>query len=739
MTFKVQGEITVNGAQAKAEVAAVSGELKKAATETTGFAKAGTQAAQAGQALKAAAGGAAGGVSTVAAQAQQAAANFVRMGDSAKLSAGAVGNLTAQFNDIGMMMAAGQNPLMLAIQQGTQISQVIGPMGAAGAVRALGSAFLALLSPVNLVTLGVIAGSAALVNWMTAAEDGADRAGAALEDLRAGWAEVSAQLEKLEAFQFPNLDGMKGTAADVRREFETILTVVNEVAARDLQMMLQDRLGETTVGLQDAIRTGLQEADIAGRMGQDAPAFEYQGLDSLYEAQTVLRVIHGIEGDTREEMLLSVQAASERLMLQGLLTTEVQASLAAIFEELGGHEAITAETERRVEAERAAWEYVVALKEDLFAAASANLAAVFTDATGPAAQVLGFVNGIIGRMQVMVQQAQAQARLKEIAFENSPGGQALMKYGGRGTAVDTPVTDGRGFQLVEGQFVDPNAPRITSGSAGVGGRFGGGGGGAARAEADAVGTLIEKLRAEVEVSRELDPIAKEMLRYRTQLKDATEEERAAVEALIAQREREKATMASMEFVSDAAGNAMIDALMGASDAGEKLIDTLKRAVLQAVLLGEGPLGGLLGGGIFKGLFGGGGEAAPPGFARGGWTGSGATTDVAGVVHAEEYVFDAAATRRIGVANLEALRRAARRGYRSGGFVTDGRPVVRDSGGARSGDEAARRAVFEINVSGTGNSEIRAGVHEAIRAAFDEYSNRQLPGLVRMIQTDRWGD
>lgn len=103
------------------------------------------------------------------------------MGDSAKLSAGAVGNLTAQFNDIGMMMAAGQNPLMLAIQQGTQISQVIGPMGAAGAVRALGSAFLALLSPVNLVTLGVIAGSAALVNWISSTSGAADEV-ASLEE-----------------------------------------------------------------------------------------------------------------------------------------------------------------------------------------------------------------------------------------------------------------------------------------------------------------------------------------------------------------------------------------------------------------------------------------------------------------------------------------------------------------------------------------------------------------------------
>jgi chromosome segregation ATPase len=39
-------------------------------------------------------------------------------------AAGSVGNLTSQFNDIGVMLAAGQNPLQLAIQQGTQIGQV---------------------------------------------------------------------------------------------------------------------------------------------------------------------------------------------------------------------------------------------------------------------------------------------------------------------------------------------------------------------------------------------------------------------------------------------------------------------------------------------------------------------------------------------------------------------------------------------------------------------------------------
>jgi len=74
----------------------------------------------------------------------------------------------------------------------------------------------------------------------------------------------------------------------------------------------------------------------------------------------------------------------------------------------------------------------------------------------------------------------------------------------------------------------------------------------------------------------------------------------------------------------------------------------------------------------------------PGFDKGGWTGPGAAHDVAGLVHAGEFVFDAAATRRLGVGNLEAIRKGAMRGYQSGGYVTGGRAVppaaVAPSGG-----------------------------------------------------------
>ena len=97
------------------------------------------------------------------------------MGRSNNAAAGQMGNLVAQFNDIGVMMAAGQNPLTLALQQGTQISQVIGPMGAAGAVKALGGAFLGMLNPVSLITIGSIAAGAAMVGWLTGAGPEAEK------------------------------------------------------------------------------------------------------------------------------------------------------------------------------------------------------------------------------------------------------------------------------------------------------------------------------------------------------------------------------------------------------------------------------------------------------------------------------------------------------------------------------------------------------------------------------------
>ncbi|ALF02047.1 MULTISPECIES: phage tail length tape measure family protein [Salipiger] len=174
-------------------------------------------------------------------------------GDSAEIAAGQVGNLSAQFFDIGVMMQAGQNPLQLAVQQGSQIAQVIGPMGAAGAVRALGSAFMSLLSPVTLITVGAIAAGAAVTQWLTGSKDAAETFDDSLDALG----------ERLDAYRkYADLAGSStkeleerfGSAAAAAREF--------------LPGMAETRLRSAQLGVTQSIETLLEELGIgAGSKG----------------------------------------------------------------------------------------------------------------------------------------------------------------------------------------------------------------------------------------------------------------------------------------------------------------------------------------------------------------------------------------------------------------------------------------------------------------------------------------
>ncbi|MFZ5749913.1 MAG: phage tail length tape measure family protein [Pseudomonadota bacterium] len=98
---------------------------------------------------------------TASAGLRQAEAQIVKLRQA---NAAVTGNLVAQFNDVGQMLASGQSPLLLAVQQGTQISQALGPLGARGAVAALGQAFVGMLNPVNLAVFAAVAGLGLLGN-----------------------------------------------------------------------------------------------------------------------------------------------------------------------------------------------------------------------------------------------------------------------------------------------------------------------------------------------------------------------------------------------------------------------------------------------------------------------------------------------------------------------------------------------------------------------------------------------
>lgn len=91
-----------------------------------------------------------------------------------------------QANDIFMMIAAGQNPMMLMMQQGTQVTQVFGQMRAEGLKigPAIRGSLLGMINPLSLVTMGAIALGAFAVQALMGMREETKSAKDALSDMQ---------------------------------------------------------------------------------------------------------------------------------------------------------------------------------------------------------------------------------------------------------------------------------------------------------------------------------------------------------------------------------------------------------------------------------------------------------------------------------------------------------------------------------------------------------------------------
>lgn len=153
-----------------------------------------------------------------------------RMGSAMQASSVQTGNLTAQLQDIAVQLQSGASPLTIAAQQGTQISAALGGQGAAGAIRSLGAAFVGLVNPVSLVSVGLIAAVGYAVQYFTAVDEGSEEAAKALEKqeqligrLADRWGEAIPELRAYadEIARLKDLaDLSQGVAVVIQREFE---------------------------------------------------------------------------------------------------------------------------------------------------------------------------------------------------------------------------------------------------------------------------------------------------------------------------------------------------------------------------------------------------------------------------------------------------------------------------------------------------------------------------------------
>ncbi len=145
-------------------------------------------------------------------------------------------NLAAQLYDIGVMIAY-QNPLQLALQQGTQINQVFAQKGGhRSALAGVGAALAQMLNPMSLLTIGVIGFGAAAVQWFLAAREEARGLDEVLEDLDRSVAGLRRATELASPRGLTELARLYGT---VTAEVERLAQAQERAARRSAEAQLQ--------------------------------------------------------------------------------------------------------------------------------------------------------------------------------------------------------------------------------------------------------------------------------------------------------------------------------------------------------------------------------------------------------------------------------------------------------------------------------------------------------------------
>ncbi|AWI58630.1 phage tail length tape measure family protein [Sinorhizobium fredii] len=147
-------------------------------------------------------------------------------------------NIAAQLQDVAITSAMGMSPLQIALQQGTQMAAVLGPMGATGVVSGLGAAFASLVNPVSLATMAFVGAGAAAIQYFSSTGEEARTLEGLLEQ---------------EADAVARVRDLWGEAADQRSRY-----------GRESTSSASFNLENTITALSKRLREGIDDGSIGG-------------------------------------------------------------------------------------------------------------------------------------------------------------------------------------------------------------------------------------------------------------------------------------------------------------------------------------------------------------------------------------------------------------------------------------------------------------------------------------------
>ncbi|RWX28961.1 tail length tape measure protein [Rhizobium leguminosarum] len=178
-------------------------------------------------------------------------------------------NIAAQFQDIAVQLQGGSKPLTIALQQGTQLASVFQTMGSGRQIIAgLGAAFASLVSPVSLVTIGLIAAGGAAYQYFSSVGDGGKKSEEALkkeaeliQSVAQKWGDVLPELKKY---------------AEERQKLVDTKEQKDAVAAAASQQWddLRKNLGKTQAQYAEFLQTFNDQAADTAKVGALQKAFK---------------------------------------------------------------------------------------------------------------------------------------------------------------------------------------------------------------------------------------------------------------------------------------------------------------------------------------------------------------------------------------------------------------------------------------------------------------------------------
>ena len=248
-------------------------------------------------------------------------------------------NLGYQFNDIAMMTMAGQSPMMLMMQQGTQVSQVFGQMRASGLSvgTALRAAFMGMLNPMSLATMTVIGFGTAAVQWLMDTREGTKDLDQALSDLQSSTKALDGAMKAAKEGS-SDLVEQYGSGAKAAREMNlALLTFSRAQSALDLKDALGsigEKIGDVStfgiVRLQkleeqfNLTNKGAVGVKDAMDMFRHATTPEAQELAAKRLAEVLAEAEYNTEGASKEATIFGKNVAKVVLEAQDVKGTTEQ-------------------------------------------------------------------------------------------------------------------------------------------------------------------------------------------------------------------------------------------------------------------------------------------------------------------------------------------------------------------------------------------------------------------------------